>query len=343
MKKLCILFMLSVALLTGCKKDELVPPAEFQLELPAELTFEAGETRSFDYTASGDYTVAITFPEGWAAKAENNQLQITAPEANLSAQFTGDLNVTALQGTAILYDRTASLSTLATLTFEEVPAEYLAGPTAYGENLYSTYTEGTPYTGYSDTRTGLGWEINEAFGSRDFWNGGVAVSRWNDRSTTGTGNQCSVYAEGGAGGSLTFAVATGMLNDYGGDYARIAFGGQTEELIESFQVSNATYPALSMIEGDAFAKQFTYEDADWLKLVITGYNAAGTATGTVDYYLADFRSATAPGVVEGWKQVNLSSLGKVNRLEFSFESSDTGLYGVNTPTYFCFDDLVIKK
>jgi hypothetical protein len=258
MKKLCILFLLSVALLTGCKKDELAP-------------------------------VFIT------------------------------------------------------LTFEEVPAEYLAGPTAYGENLYSTYTEGTPYTGYSDTRTGLGWEINEAFGSRDFWNGGVAVSRWNDRSTTGTGNQCSVYAAGGAGGSLTFAVATGMLNDYGGDYARIAFGGQTEELIESFWVSNATYPALSMIEGDAFAKQFTYEDADWLKLVITGYNAAGTATGTVDYYLADFRSATAPGVVEGWKEVNLSSLGKVNRLEFSFESSDTGLYGINTPTYFCFDDVVIKK
>ncbi|MEM9177023.1 MAG: DUF4465 domain-containing protein, partial [Myxococcota bacterium] len=66
-----------------------------------------------------------------------------------------------------------------------------------------------------------------------------------------------------------------------------------------------------------------------------------SSTGTVEFLLADY---TAPGteddyIVTDWTFVDLSSLGVVSRLAFSFESSDVGAFGINTPTYFAIDNL----
>jgi hypothetical protein len=111
-----------------------------------------------------------------------------------------------------------------------------------------------------------------------------------------------------------------------------------------------------MLNGDAYAKKFAYpteatedEEAtpgDWFLLTITAKDKAGAATGEkVEFYLADFRTAESKGVVTGWERVDLSPLGdKVHSLEFSLWSSDTSTYGentyMNTPAYFCFDDVV---
>ena len=37
--------------------------------------------------------------------------------------------------------------------------------------------------------------------------------------------------------------------------------------------------------------------------------------------------------------VSFSILGDVDKLQFEFASSDTGDYGVNTPTYVCIDNI----
>ena len=80
----------------------------------------------------------------------------------------------------------------------------------------------------------------------------------------------------------------------------------------------------------------------WLKLVITGKDATGMTTGKVEFYLADFRNTATPkGIVKVWTKVDLTSLGKVHRLEFSFEGSDVGEWGLNTPAYCCIDDIRI--
>jgi hypothetical protein len=39
----------------------------------------------------------------------------------------------------------------------------------------------------------------------------------------------------------------------------------------------------------------------------------------------------------------LSPLGSVAEIVFDMQSSDSGMYGMNTPSYFCFDNLAIKK
>ena len=61
-------------------------------------------------------------------------------------------------------------------------------------------------------------------------------------------------------------------------------------------------------------------------------------TKTVDIKLAENGT-----YVNSWQWADLSSLGKVVKLEFVFTGSDNGDYGVNTPAYICIDDMAIEK
>ena len=61
-------------------------------------------------------------------------------------------------------------------------------------------------------------------------------------------------------------------------------------------------------------------------------------TGTKDYYLADLRDAEKAYIINDWRYVDLSGLGKVSKLGFELSSTDNGDYGMNTPAYFCFDN-----
>ena len=50
-----------------------------------------------------------------------------------------------------------------------------------------------------------------------------------------------------------------------------------------------------MRDGDAFSKKFggaSGDDPDWFKLTITGNDSTGASVGSVDFYLADYRSST---------------------------------------------------
>jgi hypothetical protein len=64
-------------------------------------------------------------------------------------------------------------------------------------------------------------------------------------------------------------------------------------------------------------------------------------TDTVEFYLADFRFTdnSKDYIIKEWKWVDLTSLGNVDSLVFAMSSSDVGQYGMNTPAYFCIDDL----
>jgi hypothetical protein len=98
-----------------------------------------------------------------------------------------------------------------------------------------------------------------------------------------------------------------------------------------------------MMNGDDFAKKFGL--GDWFKLTIRAFDKSGAATGRViDFYLADFRTATSPGIITDWTLIDLTPLGaNVNTVKFELNSSDVGDWGMNTPNYFCFDNLAIKK
>jgi hypothetical protein len=233
----------------------------------------------------------------------------------------------------------------AVLDFENAPI--VAGPTAKGENLYAAdaqfgYAYGPEVAGYdakypnyasfTDPNTGLTVGIKDDSGI-NFWNGGIAPSRWHDMEDGTLDNQCSTYY---IPSSPTFGIVHST--------ASMSFAEGVERTIESMMVANSTYAALVMKNGDSggFASALTYENKGWLLLTAEGFDAEGESTGTAEYYLADFRTASSTGIASGWKLVPLGGLGAVNRVEFSFTGSDSGTYGLNTPAYACVDDVIVR-
>jgi hypothetical protein len=237
------------------------------------------------------------------------------------------------------------------IDFESVPTSLLAGPTSYGENLYYGYTP--QYTGYTDAATGLYMGINPTgmwSSDPNFYNGGIAISQWNDMVMPGDSNQCSVYysdplsGNGGYNDSETFAVHFGYNEPmYMGDTRSYIMFNDTSRrcIFNEFYVNNSTYAYLAMRDGYFVADSLTYANQGWFKLVIEGLDGSGNVTASDTVYLADFRTPTSPGIMKDWTWVDLSPLGAVNAIRFDMQGSDSSTYGLNTPAYFCFDNLSV--
>jgi len=141
---------------------------------------------------------------------------------------------------------------------------------------------------------------------------------------------------GGTDGSSNFGVSFG-------DGSSVL--APTGEHFTSMRITNNTYAALAMLQGDSFAKRFggaTGNDPDWFRLSIQGFDTQGDPVGTVDFYLADFRDANNANdyIVSQWTEVDLSSLVGASELRFTYDGSDVGPFGLNTPSYFAADNLV---
>lgn len=182
-----------------------------------------------------------------------------------------------------------------------------------------------------------------SYGSWDGW----AYSNMTDTTTPGYGNQYSAYTGGGVSGSSNYAVAFDPVPVFMGTQPPTITLTDTVEgyTLAGAWFTNATYAALAMRDGDSFSKKFggaTGNDEDWFLLTITGKDASDQSTGTADFYLADYRFAdnAQDYIVDQWTWVDLSSLGNVVALEFGLSSSDTGEFGMNTPSYFAMDNLV---
>ena len=143
-------------------------------------------------------------------------------------------------------------------------------------------------------------------------------------------------AAGGAAEGKQFAVA--FQDDYS-DGAALEIKLNEVKKVPGCYLCNNAYAAISMAQGDAYAKKFA--DGDWFLLTITGFNGE-KETGKVEFYLADFRDGKSE-IVKDWRFCNLSALGEVNKVSFRLTSSDNGDYGMNTPAYFCIDNFGAKK
>ena len=96
-----------------------------------------------------------------------------------------------------------------------------------------------------------------------------------------------------------------------------------------------------MTLGDGFATAFTKGSYFELKIFgFSGLNGTGTELGEVDFYLANYTSASSLPV-DVWTLVNLSSLA-AQSLTFDYASSDVGEFGINTPEYFAMDNLTLS-
>ncbi len=195
--------------------------------------------------------------------------------------------------------------------------------------------------------SGSAWFSNSYDTAYGYWDG-FSYSNITDNTTPGWINQYSAFPGDGVNGSSNYAVAHVPSDWMSGTYDPIPVGVKLQEplaggTVKGVFVTNSTYAALSMRDGDTYAKKFGGEsgdDPDWFMLIIRGYYQ-GQFTDSVTYYLADYRFSdnSQDYIVDYWDYVELTGLGNVDSLTFSLASSDTGDYGMNTPAYFCIDNL----
>lgn len=179
---------------------------------------------------------------------------------------------------------------------------------------------------------------NSDWGSWSGW----AYSTTADASTPGFTNQYSAYPGAFIGGT-PYGIA--YVSSYDGPTTIALPSGFDAPL--SLTLTNTTYAYDSLLNGDGFAKKFggaTGNDADWFLLTITGKDAFDATLGSVEFYLADFRfeNNDLDYIVSDWTALDLGGLGSgVSTLEFTLTSSDTGDYGINTPSYFALAGLTV--
>jgi len=175
----------------------------------------------------------------------------------------------------------------------------------------------------------------------DSWDG-FSYSNITYTAIGGLTAQYNAIAGGGQGDSANYAIG------YVGWASPPRVTLNTVGVVDGLYVTNNNSTYYSMLNGDAFAKKFGGEggnDQDWFMLTVTGKDVDGVVTGTVDFYLADYRFADndVDYIVNTWQFVDLTSLGAVKSLEFGLSSSDVGDWGMNTPAYFAVDTLVAKS
>ena len=218
----------------------------------------------------------------------------------------------------------------AVVTFEEItlpPSGYL--------------NQSFPAGGFTVHGTTFRNDYNATF---DSWSG-FAVSKQTDNTTAGYLNQYSAFTGGGAAGSANYAIGYWSTYD---DAAHITFAGLTNLAGKGASFTNTTYAALSMRDGDMFAKKFggaSGNDADWLKLTLSAF-VGGSPTGAfIDFYLADFRFAdnSQDYIIDEWTAVDFSPLGSADQIRFSMSSSDNGAFGMNTPSFFAIDNVAVPE
>ncbi len=163
-------------------------------------------------------------------------------------------------------------------------------------------------------------------------------SRTSSTFTTYAADRYNSCVGGGAEDSPRFAVFKMDRSHPMG----IEVLGDDGDIVSGFYITNAASTYQAIQEGTDLARQFG--KGDWLKVTVTGIDAQGVETGSVDYYLADFRDPNAAYIVETWRWVDLTELGKVKRLVFTMSGSDVNPWGsMNTPDYFCLDKLGGEK
>lgn len=167
------------------------------------------------------------------------------------------------------------------------------------------------------------------------WNG-FGYSNVQDITTEGWANQYACRPGIGAENTSNYGVFY--------QWAKDSIWFDSTLVLDGIYVTNSTYAALSMQFGDAYSKKFGGDngnDPDWFLLNINGYDEFGISTGVIEFYLADYRfeNNEEDFVVTDWQWVDLTDLGEVKTVKFNLSSSDNGDWGMNTPAYFCLDEL----
>ena len=195
-----------------------------------------------------------------------------------------------------------------------------------------------------------GWTADGVFFNNTFTDFGGGFTGWTgwsysnivDTATPGFGNQYASSTGGGANG----VGGTNVGETYAIGFGDGAFFNvPSAMMVSSVDLTNTTYARLSMLTGDAFAKQFggpSTNDPDFFRVTLTGFSApggssgGGVTTGSVTVDLADYTFADNSNdfVLNTWQNVDLSQFRRrtIGRAHVSHRAMSALLGSTRRPT-----------
>jgi len=169
-----------------------------------------------------------------------------------------------------------------------------------------------------------------------FWSSGFALSTMKDTINGDYTNMYSAISGSGYNGSATYAVNT--TNGY-----FLLQGDAKGQPVQGAFINNTTNAYMTMLNGNAFSKKFGGDggfDSDFFRVIFKGYLDGNAKEDSVIFYLADYSTEAPNYIIKDWTWVDFTALGNVDSVAYYFESSDVGDFGINTPLYFCIDNLI---
>lgn len=237
------------------------------------------------------------------------------------------------------------------ITFDDltlIPDSHFAGPTQNAVGSAGPFPGTTEFTG---TFTSGGVEFtNRVLEPGGFWSG-FAYSNETNTTMAGFGNQFATFAgadhtpAGNGIFGLAFDVVELAVPTFEALQRLPHFSVPTGMVVAGAFLTNTTYAALSMRDGDAFAKKFggvSGNDADYLLVRAYGVDALGNIFASrPEFYLSDFRAAdnSQDYILDDWGLFDLSSLAGAATIHFDMETTDVEGGFSNTPMYFAIDDI----
>jgi hypothetical protein len=239
-----------------------------------------------------------------------------------------------------------TITTMLAISLLTAKAQVNTGTTTIVCNFENVNLTSNHNTVYNDSTGGGGFASGNAYfpchwdtSYGGYWSTGWACSSVNDTVTPGYPNlygceaykgynNSAKYAVGTTAGTLTLRMTDSLL-------------GKT---VLGMYVCNSTYAYNSMKNGDFFSPAFSAQNHDWFKLTVKKYFAGNLGSDSSEIYLADFRysDTTQNYILKNWQWVGLSSLGRVDSLVFTLHSTQNSAYGMNTPAFFCMDNLTLN-
>lgn len=169
--------------------------------------------------------------------------------------------------------------------------------------------------------------------------GGFTYTNISDKTTPGYMNLGNITGVGRTGSVYLTANSNAYTPAYvkNLDVSKYQFKGAW--------VTNSTYAYLAVKDGNdgnnpALVRKFG--DGDWFKLTAVGYDVSDKELGRVDFYLADYRDGQSK-VVNTWEWFDWSALATADHISFELSSTDSGEFGMNTPSYFCMDGITLVE
>lgn len=331
---LAAVLLCGTTVFTSCSKDE--PEVTISIK---ETNYECKQGEKVTIApvfGNTDETTTYTWTEGSEIIGRTNTLEYVA---KVAGEHTVKCVVTNAAGSSEKVFTIKVAEVILTLDFEsEKWTELVDSKQFMGDLLYGKNANGVVDYNWADISTKLSSKLTAAYGGEwGFAEGGIAISNYIDADIKGHNTSTYQLSVPKSNNSKNFAV---VYCD-----ATMSFSDMRARAINSIDISPTTFQLGVAKYGNNSAKALTSK-GDYQVLVITGYDKNGNEVGKQEIdmardgkFMEDWQTIVLNGAVNG----RTYTFAPAVSYKFTMIGSDASSYGgINTPTYFAFDNVVVN-